>query len=212
MLKKVYCLTWTENKSFLNLGNVDVLTTYCNECSLVSISSSGPAGDLYPGSFGRYKNYIEVETWPLNCWNPTSYATYGSLWENMIPIFKNPSSSHFLTVHPQANPEFYYVPWVLTDRFATDPEDLSHLTVKSQVSHFILSIYVYVLCISIFNIIKLQATSNVTCLPLFCTYFSMWNLIARTERALCVRGTRLGHWCGNTRLKMVVGTWITLLL
>jgi len=92
---------------------VDVLTTYCNECSLVSISSSGPAGDLYPGSFG-------------------SYATYGSLWENMIPIFKNPSSSHFLTVHPQANPEFYYVPWVLTDRFATDPEDLSHLTVKSQ--------------------------------------------------------------------------------
>jgi len=79
----------------------------------VTISSSGPAGSLYPEVLG-------------------SYAVVGSVWENMLPIFKNPVSSNFLTVHPQANPEFYYVPWVLTDRFATNPDDLSHLSVKTQ--------------------------------------------------------------------------------
>ena len=46
----------------------------------------------------------------------------------MIPYFK--SSKKYLTVHPYANPDMDYVPWIISDQFVS--LDLAHATIRTQ--------------------------------------------------------------------------------
>ena len=54
----------------------------------------------------------------------------------MIPYFKKRGSTDkYFTVHPNANIQFYYVPWVVSDRAVDPVNDLSHISLKTQVRH-----------------------------------------------------------------------------
>ena len=53
----------------------------------------------------------------------------GSFWEDMIPFFKK-SSQKYLTVHPYANVEMDYIPWIVSNHFSS--QDLSHATIRTQ--------------------------------------------------------------------------------
>ena len=39
----------------------------------------------------------------------------------------------YFTVHPNANPEMYYVPWVISENPVDGMGDMSHVTIKTQV-------------------------------------------------------------------------------
>ena len=56
----------------------------------------------------------------------------GSFWGDQVPYFQNSFTGKYLTVHPDANPEFYYVPWVVSDGAIIAPGDLSHVSIKTQ--------------------------------------------------------------------------------
>ena len=62
-----------------------------------------------------------------------SYAVVGSFWENFLPYFKNALTGLYFTVHPNANPEMYYVPWVVSENPVDGMGDMSHVTIKTQV-------------------------------------------------------------------------------
>ena len=51
-------------------GPNDTRTSYCNECSVLSISSSGQAGSLYPDVFGRWNMHsdwdLRISIWLLS--------------------------------------------------------------------------------------------------------------------------------------------------
>ena len=63
-----------------------------------------------------------------------SYAVVGSFWENFLPYFKNAMTGLYFTVHPNANPEMYYVPWVISENPVDGMGDMSHVTIKTQVT------------------------------------------------------------------------------
>merc|ERR1711951_185141 len=52
--------------------STDVKTTYCNQCTAISVESSGGALQYQPNRLGRF-------------------SVAGSLWENLVPIFKAPN-------------------------------------------------------------------------------------------------------------------------
>merc|ERR1711915_941062 len=87
-------------------------TTFCNDCEEFIISSSGPAAQAYPDSFGTYKRD-------------------GSVFESMLPFFLNPDTGLYVTTHPWSNPMIYFAPWVcqlvLSDHMTTFPQSLSRL-------------------------------------------------------------------------------------
>ena len=77
---------------------------------------------------------IQVLNWPSSY--ITRYTKEGSFWEDMIPYFKKRGSTDkYFTVHPNANIQFYYVPWVVSDRAVDPVNDLSHISLKTQVRH-----------------------------------------------------------------------------
>jgi len=84
---------------------------FCGDCMQVNISATGPASISQPDSFGIFN---------LN----------GSFWENMIPFFKSTSNVKYLTIHPMANIEFDYVPWIVSDHFSS--VDLTKATLRTQ--------------------------------------------------------------------------------
>ena len=54
----------------------------------------------------------------------------------MIPYFKKRGyTDKYFTVHPNANIQFDYVPWVVSDRAVDPVNDLSHISLKTQVRH-----------------------------------------------------------------------------
>ena len=57
----------------------------------------------------------------------------GSFWENFLPYFKNAITGLYFTVHPNANPEISYVPWVVSENPVDGMGDISHVTIKTQV-------------------------------------------------------------------------------
>merc|ERR1712211_214438 len=75
--------------------NANVRTSYCNTCKEVSIESSGGALQYQPNRLGRFQ-------------------LAGSLFENMVPIFKAPNGQ-YLTPGPNSNPIIYYVNWVVSE-------------------------------------------------------------------------------------------------
>merc|ERR1711976_100277 len=75
--------------------NGNVRTTYCNQCTAVSIESSGGALESQPMRLGRF-------------------TVAGSLWENLVPIFKAPNGQ-YLTPDPNSNPIIYYLKWVVSE-------------------------------------------------------------------------------------------------
>eukprot|EP00091_Calanus_sinicus_P003904 TRINITY_DN14076_c0_g1_i1.p1 TRINITY_DN14076_c0_g1~~TRINITY_DN14076_c0_g1_i1.p1 ORF type:complete len:149 (-),score=30.93 TRINITY_DN14076_c0_g1_i1:26-472(-) len=89
-------------------------SVHCGQCERVIILATGPAATEHPDSLGLYN-------------------VDGSFWENMIPFFKSRSPQvleKFLTVHPYANPDMDYVPWIISDHFSS--LDLSHATIRTQ--------------------------------------------------------------------------------
>ena len=56
----------------------------------------------------------------------------GSFWENMIPFFKNSGTGQFMRVHPDANPDFYYLPWVISSRLEIAGGDMSSVSMKTE--------------------------------------------------------------------------------
>ena len=63
-----------------------------------------------------------------------SYVVVGSFWENFLPYFKNAMTGLYFTVHPNANPEISYVPWVVSENPVDGMGDISHVTIKTQVT------------------------------------------------------------------------------
>eukprot|EP00088_Acartia_fossae_P006105 TRINITY_DN12796_c0_g1_i2.p1 TRINITY_DN12796_c0_g1~~TRINITY_DN12796_c0_g1_i2.p1 ORF type:complete len:158 (-),score=45.64 TRINITY_DN12796_c0_g1_i2:88-561(-) len=70
-------------------------TIYCYQCTEIEISSTGGALTHQPMRLGRF-----------------SYA--GSLWENMIPLFKA-ANGQYLTPDPMSNPIIYTLKWVVSE-------------------------------------------------------------------------------------------------
>ena len=105
-------------------------SSYCNECSVFFISSSGPAQSAQPNSFG---SYVDLQSRLYQSIFP-SYAVVGSFWENFLPYFKNALTGLYFTIHPNANPEIYYVPWVVSENPVDGMGDISHVTIKTQVT------------------------------------------------------------------------------
>merc|ERR1719369_2561175 len=83
---------------------------FCGDCREFTISATGPANTHQPDSLGVF-------------------SVEGSFWEDMIPFFKK-SSDKYLTVHPYANPEMDYVPWIVSDFYSS--VDLSQATIRTQ--------------------------------------------------------------------------------
>merc|ERR1711915_132337 len=88
-------------------------TTFCNDCEEFIISSSGPAAQAYPDSFGTYKRD-------------------GSVFESMLPFFLNPDTGLYVTTHPWSNPMIYFAPWVVSVSPIGSYGDLSPITIKTQ--------------------------------------------------------------------------------
>eukprot|EP00091_Calanus_sinicus_P018586 TRINITY_DN4294_c0_g1_i1.p1 TRINITY_DN4294_c0_g1~~TRINITY_DN4294_c0_g1_i1.p1 ORF type:complete len:127 (-),score=35.99 TRINITY_DN4294_c0_g1_i1:190-570(-) len=68
-------------------------TQFCDECEEILVESTGGAAEHLPESMGRY-------------------SIYTSLWENMVPVWKN-DNGMYLTPDSNSNPIVYYVKWVV---------------------------------------------------------------------------------------------------
>merc|ERR1712192_223659 len=67
-------------------------TRFCEDCTEITISSSGGALQHLPEKMG-------------------AYALAGSLWENMMPFWKS-ASDQYITPDANSNPIIYYIKWV----------------------------------------------------------------------------------------------------
>ena len=105
----------------------------------------------------------------------------GSFWENFLPYFKNALTGLYFTVHPNANPEISYVPWVVSENPVDGMGDISHVTIKTQV----------------------------TAMTMMMTWESDDSDVFRTEKASSAPGTRMGRSPGSTGPGTEAGRWTT---
>jgi len=75
--------------------DANVKTTYCYDCTEVTVSSRGGALEHQPNRLGRF-------------------VVHGSLWENMVPLYKA-DNNQYLTPDPMSNPIIYFVKWVISE-------------------------------------------------------------------------------------------------
>merc|ERR1712189_63028 len=95
--------------------STDVKTTYCNQCTAISVESSGGALQYQPNRLGRF-------------------SVAGSLWENLVPIFKAPNGQ-YLTPDPNSNPIIYYLKWVVRNCWWNQQEYRMRLTLMESTAH-----------------------------------------------------------------------------
>ena len=111
----------------------------------------------------------------------------------MIPYFKKRGyTDKYFTVHPNANIQFDYVPWVVSDRAVDPVNDLSHISLKTQVRH---------------NKHELKSMNRYLVLIYLLTFIYLpW---CRTGKAWSARGTpHLTAWSGNTEPRGTPGKWM----
>ena len=70
-------------------------TQFCNQCMEISVESDGGAIVHQPQRIGRY-------------------VRDGSLWENMMPVWKS-ANNQYITPDPMSNPIIYYIKWVVSE-------------------------------------------------------------------------------------------------
>ena len=109
----------------------------------------------------------------------------------MIPYFKKRGyTDKYFTVHPNANIQFDYVPWVVSDRAVDPVNDLSHISLKTQVRR---------------NKHEQKSMDRYSYLLIYIYLFA----IARTGKAWSARGTpHLTAWSGNTEPRGTPGKWM----
>merc|ERR1712080_124427 len=73
----------------------NVRTQYCDQCLEITIESTGGALEHQFNRLGRY-------------------TVHGSLWENMVPLYKS-DNNQYLTPDPNSNPVIYYLKWVVSE-------------------------------------------------------------------------------------------------
>merc|ERR1719348_144741 len=95
--------------SFLSLASHAEASVYCS-CSQVTIWSSGLTLDNQPEVLG-------------------SYSHSGSIWEDMINIYKK--QVYYLTVDANSNPNFS-VDWVVSTEWLSAPGDYSKVFLRSD--------------------------------------------------------------------------------
>ena len=71
-------------------------TLYCNQCTEITVTSSGGTAEHQSNSLGRF-------------------TVAGSLWDNMVPLWKA-ENDQYITPDATSNPVIYVVMWEIADQ------------------------------------------------------------------------------------------------
>ena len=122
------CFLWYQPFSSLTVRPLDqhfVMTVMSSSSPLLGLQQRPIQTVLERKRSDHWENKIIK----CNC----SYKRDGSVFEGLLPFFLNPDTGLYVTPHPWSNPMLPFAPWVVSVSPIGSYDDLSPITVKTQV-------------------------------------------------------------------------------